>query len=66
MGIEVEREEFTDEERAQFSQRLQENLKVLRELLASPGFGIGETTIGVEVEMDAATGTIAMLEPAVA
>ena len=51
MGIEVEREEFTDEERAQFSQRLQENLKVLRELLASPGFGIGETTIGVEVEM---------------
>jgi gamma-glutamyl:cysteine ligase YbdK (ATP-grasp superfamily) len=51
MGIEVEREHFSDEERAQFSERLQENLNVLRELLASPGFGEGETSIGVEVEM---------------
>jgi len=51
MGTEVEREQFTDEDHAQFARRLTENLNVLRELLASPGFGLGETTIGVEVEM---------------
>lgn len=51
MGMEVDREQFTEDEHAQFAQRLQENLKALRELLASPGFGVGETSIGLEVEM---------------
>jgi hypothetical protein len=51
MGIEVDREEFTDDDHAQFAKRLRENVEVLREVLARPGFGEGEPTIGVEVEM---------------
>jgi hypothetical protein len=51
MGIEVDREEFTEEDRAKFAKRLRENVEVLRDVLARPGFGEGEPTIGVEVEM---------------
>jgi gamma-glutamyl:cysteine ligase YbdK (ATP-grasp superfamily) len=51
MGIEVEREQFTDEDHAQFSQQLADDLKALRALLRDPAFGAGETSIGVEVEM---------------
>ena len=51
MGIEVDREVFSADEHAQFSRRLAQNLLGLRTLLARPGFGTGETTIGAEVEM---------------
>lgn len=51
MGIEVDREEFTDADRAQFAKRLRGSLQVLRDLVTSPGFGEGEPTIGAEVEM---------------
>jgi hypothetical protein len=51
MGTEVEREDFTGEDYALFARRLRRNLAQLRELLAQPGFGAGETTFGAEVEM---------------
>lgn len=51
MGVIVEREQFEPAEYELFGQRLQESLLALRELLAQPGFGAGETTIGAEVEM---------------
>jgi hypothetical protein len=51
MGIDVDREQFTAEDRAHFSQRLKANLATLRELLSQPEFGAGPTTFGAEVEM---------------
>jgi gamma-glutamyl:cysteine ligase YbdK (ATP-grasp superfamily) len=51
MGIAVDREEFTREDYAAFSERLAQDLEILRALLARPGFGIGPETIGAEVEM---------------
>lgn len=51
MGVNVEREEFEPDEYERFRERLQESLIALRELLAQPGFGAGETTLGAEVEM---------------
>jgi len=51
MGLPIDRERFTAAEYATFAERLSESLAVLRELLARPGFGEGETSIGAEVEM---------------
>ena len=51
MGIEVEVEQFTAADFAQFSQRLRESLKDLRTLLARPGVGTAPPSIGLEVEM---------------
>lgn len=51
MGIEVDREEFSAEDHTQFAARLQENLATLRDLLGRPGFGAGEPSVGVEVEL---------------
>jgi gamma-glutamyl:cysteine ligase YbdK (ATP-grasp superfamily) len=51
VGIAIEREEFNREEYASFSERLAQNLETLRALLERPGFGVGDTSIGAEVEM---------------
>jgi len=51
MGIQVDREEFTAEDHAQFAVRLRQNLEVLQEMLGRPGFGASEPSTGVEVEM---------------
>jgi len=52
MGLEIDRAEFTDEDHARFDRRLYRCLHALSELLARPGFGVGPTTIGAEVELD--------------
>lgn len=51
MGIEIDRIDFPENERALFARRLQENLAALRQLLARPGFGAGPASIGAEVEL---------------
>jgi gamma-glutamyl:cysteine ligase YbdK (ATP-grasp superfamily) len=51
MGLAIERERFTAAEFAQFSERLTENLAVLRGLLQRPGFGLGAPMLGAEVEL---------------
>lgn len=51
MGIEIDRTEFTDEDRARFARRLEEQLDQLRGLLARPGFGAGPATVGAELEL---------------
>ena len=51
MGLQIEKETFEDEEYTRFSQRLDESLDVLGEVLARPGFGQGAPTIGAELEM---------------
>jgi len=51
MGLPIERERFTAEEFALFTERLSASLEALRALLERPSFGRGAPTIGAEVEM---------------
>lgn len=51
MGIKIDREHFTVEDHTAFAKQLHDELETLRELLARPGFGEGEPSIGTEVEM---------------
>ena len=50
MGLEIEREHFTDDEYAAFAGRLQGCVRALEEVLARPGFGAGPATLGAELE----------------
>jgi hypothetical protein len=51
MGIEIDRERFSDEDYRRFAQRLEESLDALGQMLVRPGFGVGERTIGAELEL---------------
>lgn len=51
MAHAIDRDRFTDEEFVRFQERLRENLTALRVVLARPGFGVGETTLGAELEL---------------
>jgi hypothetical protein len=51
MGRVIDREDFDDADYQRFSMRLQHCLIALRELLTRPGFGVGEKTIGAELEL---------------
>jgi hypothetical protein len=52
MGVEIDREEFTEADFTQFCDRLQDGLQALEETVHRPGFGLGETTIGAELELN--------------
>ena len=51
MGTDIDHEEFDEHDYARFAQRLEECLTVLGQLLNQPGFGVGPTTIGAELEL---------------
>jgi len=51
MARAVDHDRFTDEEYARFRQRLRRNLEALRLVLARPGFGKGDTSLGAELEL---------------
>lgn len=51
MGLAIEREVFADADYVQFRERLGGCLDALRAVLARPGFGVGPTTIGLELEL---------------
>ncbi|MFT3764931.1 MAG: glutamate-cysteine ligase family protein [Minicystis sp.] len=51
MGLEIDRERFEDEDHRRFAERLQRGLAALAEVMARPGFGAGEASIGAEVEL---------------
>ncbi len=51
MGLSIDRDDFSAADFEQFAQRLQQCLRALRALLARPGFGAGETSIGAELEV---------------
>ncbi|KAB8192985.1 glutamate--cysteine ligase [Nonomuraea phyllanthi] len=51
MGRDLDKERFTEAEFAAFGERVQEQLGMLRELLATPGFGRGPVTVGAELEL---------------
>lgn len=52
MGIEIDREEFSDDDRARFAAKLEACLDALRQVVARPGFGVGEPSIGAELELN--------------
>ena len=51
MGQSLDKLEFTQEDVARFSARLEESLEALERLLARPGFGVGPRTLGAELEV---------------
>ena len=51
MGLTIERERFEPVDYVRFEERLDECLLALRRLLDRPGFGIGPTTVGAELEL---------------
>lgn len=51
MGQRIDRASFAEADYARFGQRLKQCLTELSELLRRPGFGVGATTIGAELEL---------------
>src|SRR5215217_8503367 len=51
MGTGIDQETFAEEEYVRFQQRLTQCLATLGRLLARPGFGVGPTTLGAELEL---------------
>lgn len=51
MGILIDREDFSDEDYAAFAARLQEELEALEALIERPGFGVGASSLGAELEL---------------
>ncbi len=51
MGIEIEKIDFDAGDFSRFRTRLDENLQALSQVLQRPRFGVGEATLGAELEM---------------
>jgi hypothetical protein len=51
MGLDVARDDFSTQDFQRFGDRLREDLAAMQELFARPGFGVGEHSIGAELEL---------------
>ncbi|MEQ9560987.1 MAG: hypothetical protein RLN69_00590, partial [Woeseiaceae bacterium] len=51
MGLQIDRHEFTDRDYVAAYEKVRQNLQALKLLLARPGFGQGQTSLGAELEM---------------
>jgi gamma-glutamyl:cysteine ligase YbdK (ATP-grasp superfamily) len=51
MGIEIDRTEFDAGDYQQFGCRLEDNLEALAQLMRRPGFGVGPSSLGAELEV---------------
>jgi hypothetical protein len=56
MGLEIDREQFSDADFAAFSEQLECNLRALRSVMLRPGFGQGPRSIGAELELNLVDG----------
>jgi gamma-glutamyl:cysteine ligase YbdK (ATP-grasp superfamily) len=56
MSLEIPRHDFSDADHVRFAARLEESLEALAILLARPGFGVGPTTLGAELELSLVDG----------
>ena len=52
MGIEILKEQFDERDYAAFSEKLVRSVEALRAVVERPLFGLGETSIGAELELD--------------
>jgi gamma-glutamyl:cysteine ligase YbdK (ATP-grasp superfamily) len=51
VGADIQSEHFTETDHTRFKQRLDRGLRALELVLARPGFGSGQRTLGVELEL---------------
>src|SRR5229473_2923571 len=51
MGTDIDQEEFDERDYSRFTERLEECLSALGQLLERPGFGAGPATVGAELEL---------------
>ena len=51
MGTDINQEQFDESDYARFTERLEECLSALGQLLRRPGFGVGPATVGAELEL---------------
>jgi len=51
MGLSINKTTFSAEDYKIFDQKIAEQLNILEELVLQPGFGVGEPTIGAELEI---------------
>jgi gamma-glutamyl:cysteine ligase YbdK (ATP-grasp superfamily) len=51
MGLAINRSTFSEDDYVVAAARLRENLQALKEVLQRPGFGIGQPSLGAEIEM---------------
>src|SRR5580692_9570052 len=51
MGAPLDRDRYDEEDYRRFAARLEEGLVALRGVLARPGFGVGDPTLGAELEL---------------
>ncbi len=51
MGLALDRDRYDEDDYRRFAERLQQNLAALEAVMARPGFGVGEATIGAELEV---------------
>jgi hypothetical protein len=56
MGIEIDRDQFSEAEYAAFAAKLESNLRALGLVLRRPGFGAGPFSIGAELELNLVDG----------
>ena len=51
MGKEIDRIDFSDQDYKKFAAKLRRNLSAVKEVLAQSGFGVGERSVGAELEL---------------
>ena len=51
MGLSIDRDNFSAQEYEEFSRRTRTSLRVLDEMLNTPGFGCGQSSFGAELEV---------------
>lgn len=51
MGLDIQQEQFTQDDFVRYRQRVRKELEVLEQVLRRPGFGCGDPSIGAELEL---------------
>lgn len=51
MGLRIDRDRFDEQDYERFCDKLRRSLAALEQMLERPGFGVGPTTIGAELEL---------------
>lgn len=51
MGIEISNSDYQEADYSHFRDKLQDNLHALKEVLAAPDFGVGDASLGAELEI---------------